>query len=116
MVSWKNLFFGIGTAALALSAVAKPLRKINLCEAPKENEEGRGPIIGIDLGTTFSCVEYLRDSGVQTFSNDQGNRIIPSWVAVTAELQQQQNKLKRKKLKSPNHNACYLHLKNLPWD
>ena len=77
MVSWKNLFFGIGTAALALSAVR--------CEAPQENEEDRGPIIGIDLGTTFSCVGHLGDSGVQIFSNDQGNRITPSWVAVTAE-------------------------------
>ena len=43
------------------------------------------PIIGIDLGTTFSCVGHLGDSGVQIFSNDQGNRITPSWVAVTAE-------------------------------
>ena len=77
MVSWKNLFFGIGTAALALSAVR--------CLAPEENEEDRGPIIGIDLGTTFSCVGHLGDSGVQIFSNDQGNRITPSWVAVTAE-------------------------------
>jgi len=39
-------------------------------------------IIGIDLGTTFSCVGYFGDQGVQIFSNEQGSRITPSWVAI----------------------------------
>lgn len=52
-------------------------------EAPPTEESSK--IVGIDLGTTFSCVGYLGDSGVQIFSNDQGNRITPSWVAATAD-------------------------------
>lgn len=79
MVSWKSVFFGVASATLALTSV--------YCKnAEEETAAGSGePIIGIDLGTTFSCVGFLGDSGVQIFSNDQGNRITPSWVAVTEE-------------------------------
>lgn len=78
MVNWKNLFFGVASAALAFNNVVR-------CEDVKETENGEDVIIGIDLGTTFSCVGNFGSSGVQIFSNDQGNRITPSWVAVTAE-------------------------------
>jgi L1 cell adhesion molecule like protein len=51
----------------------------------KQESKFSGPVLGLDLGTTYSAIAIMRNNNVEIIANEQGNRTMPSVVSFSNE-------------------------------
>ena len=92
---------------LAEVRAAKQRMEANAERAAKDmaNLEAMDPsdryVVGIDLGTTYSCVSVWKDGEAQVLANSEGDRTTPSWVAFTDDGRLVGDSAKRQAAQNP---------------
>jgi heat shock protein 1/8 len=88
----------------------------------------RENIIGIDLGTTYSCVAVWRNGEAEVLTNSEGDRTTASWVSFTDDQRIVGDSAKRQAAMNPertlfnikrligrHHGDCHADLKHMPF-